>query len=183
MTRSTGWQLRLVRAVLLWSCLLAWAPACSAAPKAAVRLWTFQHFTVELPADWTCRTFGTGDQHDAFWGLTGEGARCQSAGGTFFDVVTDIGIDMPAADSYWTVKPLPDGRVSVTEKPLCKKEPPGTPPTPLVPPCPAGDGRLDIFASFEAGGHVYVLGLGNQSKESNASLPELRRALETFRYR
>lgn len=148
----------------------------------------FDAFSVEVPRGWTAAAYGKDDARAGRPGFAAAGAGLYGPAGEYVEVLVDVGMGPPDADSWWPAEAGPDGRLVLKERRgLCRKAAAGTrtPDEDLLglPSCLAGDGRLDAETSFDAGGHGYVLLFGNTRREEPADLAALARVLETCRAR
>lgn len=145
----------------------------------------FGTFSIEVPRGWRAVEYGEDARWSGRQGFSGEGVGLHGPSGEYVEVLRDVGMGPPDADSWWLGDVDAEGRLVLKKRRgLCVPQPPGTR-TPEddflgLPTCLAGDGRLDAELSFRARGHVYVLLFGHTRRESAADLDVLAKVLETF---
>jgi len=146
----------------------------------------FGTFSIEVPRGWTAKAYGRDAERAGRPSFGAEGVGFYGPSGEYLEVLRDVGMGPPDADSWWLAEADADGRLVLkARRGLCTPAPPGsrTPEDDLIglPICLAGDGRLDAELSFHARSHGYVLLFGNTKRESAGDLEVVAKVLETFR--
>jgi hypothetical protein len=175
------------RVLLACALLLGAGASCQAGRERssapAARKFEYPTFALMLDERWTCSDVPYGGSFHGTWAWGGAGVRCHRPDGQFVDVLIDVGMGQADADGHWLVRPLADGRVEVVRSALCVNSPPDPSIMLPLPACKRGDGRLDIFMAFEAGGHMFILNAGSVREESEQALADVHQVVSSFRYK